>query len=167
MHFKCKCVIILSLVLSRWLFCVVPCFYEVAVWFLQSRGLSTPHCTAQHILCCLFCLSFCFFLVGVVTFFFVHLCWFESSNWKLSWDKLDVLRAFLMYVFFFFPFWLKGNVSARCYRILITPSFCCRGWYKSKSRYWSMCISFQQSSMLRLRPSLETSGRDEAVVGTD
>lgn len=39
-----------SLVPLRWLFYVVPRVCGVAVWFLQGKGVSAPHCTAYTVL---------------------------------------------------------------------------------------------------------------------
>ena len=46
-----------------------------------------------------------------------------------------------------------GTVSARWFRVLMTPSLCSSGWWESNSKYWSVCVGFLYTSMLRLLSS--------------
>ena len=51
------------------------------------------------------------------------------------------------------PVIVGWTISARWFRVLMTPSSCSSGWWESNSKYWSVCVGFLYTSMLRLLSS--------------
>ena len=43
-----------------------------------------------------------------------------------------------------------GLVSARWFRVLMSPSLCSIGWWESISKCWSVCVGFLYTLLLRL-----------------